>query len=833
MEGWWEIMKVKNKAYIRSLAKNILNANKSRRNILLLAIALTSILFTSLFSVALGLGKSMETQTMKTIGTISHGSFKDISDEDVEILTHDKDIKDFSVREKVGILDDEKVMAELSYMDKKGFEWSLIEKVKGKFPEKENEVFLDISTAKKLGYKGEIGEEIEVPFKIEKAYTGEVIEKKSDKFIISGTFQNPIDSNVGVGQIYLSKAYVDKLSIPKNNSDLEVMLNNSFKIGDKLLKIAERNGYKVADNPGNLSDKEIRIGVNFAYLLSGDSSFDFKTFLPFLAFLILVIVAGYLIINNIFKISVNEDIKLLGLLKTIGMTKPQIKKLVHLESLAVALPAIIVGDIVGISIGKIILNKIFANNEMLTDVKLSIIVIILIILFSTAFTLLTVFLSVMRPARYAAKVSPIDASRYNEIQIKKKYKSEDISLGKLARRQVFSNKFRFISIVLSISLSAVILNSVLTYTGNIDLEKGISDVIATDYNIASPKYFRYMYSGSEDSIKDNFIDEIENQKGFKAGGALYYYGYEYDYQDIKIEDNKVAPILLGIDDYLINKQKFIDGEFDKDKWQTGNYIIIGEYGDKKSAFKAGDKIKINVKNKIKEVQVMGKVEYNFSIGLRYFPVIKEDVNDESSPTLGLEYIYMNPNEYKELTGDQSIMSYGFDVEDSEKENFDKLLKSFENNPDFSYDSRDLQIKSFKDFKNLIEFVGYSLSIVLFLISVLNFINIIATEILRNMVNLSILEAIGMTKRNIKKYLIKKNLIYSISSLVFSFIVMLLVDKFILIDFMAETKWTSYKFVIMPLILVNFVNIIIGIIFTGGFYEKHSQNSLVDRIRSLE
>ena len=148
-------------------------------------------------------------------------------------------------------------------------------------------------------------------------------------------------------------------------------------------------------------------------------------------------------------------------------------------------------------------------------------------------------------------------------------------------------------------------------------------------------------------------------------------------------------------------------------------------------------------------------------------------------------------------------------------------------------SRDLQIKSFKDFKNLIEFVGYSLSIVLFLISVLNFINVIATEILRNMVNLSILEAIGMTKKNIKKYLVKKNLIYSLCGLVFSFIIMLLVDKYILIDFMEQTKWTSYKFVIMPLIIVNFVNIIIGVIFTRMFYEKHSQNSLVDRIRSLE
>ena len=717
-------------------------------------------------------------------------------------------------------------------MDKNGYEWSLIEKVKGKFPEKENDVFIDLATAKKLGYQGEIGEEIEIPYSIEKPYTGEIIEKKSDKFIISGTFQNPIDSNVGVGQIYLSKAYVDKLSLPENNKDVEVMLKNSFMIRDKLLNIAERNGYKVADSPGNLSDKEIRIGVNFAYPFSGDNSFDFKTFLPFLAFLILVIVAGYLIINNIFKISVNEDIKLLGLLKTIGMTKPQIKKLVHLESLAASLPSIIVGDIVGITIGKVILNKIFVSNEMLADIKLSLTVIILIILFSTAFTFLTVFLSVMRPARYAAKVSPIDASRYNETQIKKKYKSDDISLGKLARRQVFSNKFRFVSIVLSMSLSAVILNSVLTYTCNIDLEKGISDVISTDYNIASPKYFRYMYLGSEEGIDKKFIDEIENHKGFKSGGALYSYGYEYTYPDIKIEDNKVAPILFGIDDYLINQQKFIDREFDKEKWKTGNYIIIGEYGNKKSAFKAGDKIKINVKNKVKEVQVMGKVEYNFSNGLRYFPVIKEDINDEFSPTLSLEYIYMNPNEYKELTGDQSIMSYGFDVEDSEKENFDNLLKTFENEPDFSYDSRDLQIKSTMEFKNLIEFSGYSLSIVLFLISVLNFINVIATEILRNMVNLSLLEAIGMTKKNIKKYLVKKNLIYSLCGLVFSFIIMLLVDKFILMDFIEQTQWTSYRFVIMPLILVNFVNIIIGIIFTGRFYEKHSQNSLVDRIRSL-
>ncbi len=826
-------MKVKNRAYIREIAKKILNANKNRKYILLVSIALTCILFTSLFSVALGLVKSTELETMKTIGTVSHGSFKNVSKKDIGFLSKDPDIKEFSIRQKVGSLDNKKVSAELSYVDNKFYDWSLIDKVRGKTPEKEKEVFIDISTAKKLGYKGEIGEKIQIPFIIEKFPNGETLEEKTETFIVSGTFQNPIDSNVGVGQIYLSKAYVDSLNLPAKNNDMEVMLKNPLNIEEKLIKIAESNGYKVIKDSVNLKDKELGIGVNFAYILSGSSSFDKTNLLPVLTLLALVMIAGFLIINNIFKISVNEDIKLIGLLKTIGMTRQQIKKLVHLESLIVALPSIIVGNIAGISMGKVILNKIFSTDILLSNVKLSMPGLVLIILFSSIFTLITVFLSVMKPASYASKISPIEASRFNEVEIKKEYESDSFSLGKLARRQVFANKFRFVSIVLSMSLSAVILNSVLTYTGNIDLGKGLSDVITTDYNLASPKYFRYMYTGEEDSLAGKTIDEIEKQDGFKGGGGLYNYGYKYTYPEIKIEDKKIAPFLFGIDDYLVNKQKFTQGQFDKEKWNSGSYVLIGENDEDKSSYEVGDKLIIDMKDKKKEARVMGKIDYNFSNGLRYYPVIREDNYDDLSPVLEAEYIYLPTSLYKDLTGDMSLMSYGFDVENSEKESFEGLLKSLEEDPDFSYDSRDLQIKSFKDFKNMVEFVGYSLSIVLFLISILNFINIIATEILENMANLSILEAIGMTKGKIKSYLIKKNLIYSLSSLIFSVIVMLLVNKFMLKDLMEDAKRTSFSFVIFPLITVNIVNILVGALFTSKFYKNHSKQPLVDRIRNLE
>ena len=122
--------------------------------------------------------------------------------------------------------------------------------------------------------------------------------------------------------------------------------------------------------------------------------------------------------------------------------------------------------------------------------------------------------------------------------------------------------------------------------------------------------------------------------------------------------------------------------------------------------------------------------------------------------------------------------------------------------------------------------------VCFLISILNFINIISTEILKNKINLSILESIGMTSRDIEKYLIKKSFIYSISSFVFSIILMILIDSFILRYLFNSFNWAEYKFTIMPLVIVNIANILIGVLFTIYFYKKNTKESLVDRIRDL-
>ena len=72
--------------------------------------------------------------------------------------------------------------------------------------------------------------------------------------------------------------------------------------------------------------KNISYGINTAY----DSTINqniMKEIIPMLISMILVFASGYLIIYNIFQISVAADIRFYGRLKTLGTSKKQLKKI--------------------------------------------------------------------------------------------------------------------------------------------------------------------------------------------------------------------------------------------------------------------------------------------------------------------------------------------------------------------------------------------------------------------------------------------------------------------------------------------------------------------------
>lgn len=108
-----------NRPVLKLLAKRSLKAQKN--TIAVLAITLATLLFTSLFTIAISLQTAMQESNMRTTGTSAHAGIKRLSLEEYEHLSSDAGIKDIGYSIIIGnaVGDNfNKVPTELRYGDK-------------------------------------------------------------------------------------------------------------------------------------------------------------------------------------------------------------------------------------------------------------------------------------------------------------------------------------------------------------------------------------------------------------------------------------------------------------------------------------------------------------------------------------------------------------------------------------------------------------------------------------------------------------------------------------------------------------------------------------------
>ena len=225
---------------------------------------------------------------------------------------------------------------------------------------------------------------------------------------------------------------------------------------------------------------------------------------------VLFILAGYLLINNIYSISAMQDIKNYGLLKTIGTTQSQIALLVKIQTLWLLVLGIPIGLVTGYFIGKSILP--FAVNTIASEYLRTEIVIApnpLIFVVATIFTIVTVKISIGKPLRTISKISPLVAIRETGIRKnKKKKKTHKFSIIKMANDNFRRNKKRSIFIVISIALCCVFFNSVFILANSISIEKGVGLQSAADIEIGSGNLFNNLkgYTRHSDGLEPQVID---------------------------------------------------------------------------------------------------------------------------------------------------------------------------------------------------------------------------------------------------------------------------------------------------------------------------------------
>ncbi len=629
-------MRVANKKCIRRLAFKNLQSAKLRNLITVIAVALTTVLFTTLFTIALSMVENFQQSNFRQVGTYAHGIFKELTKEQFDELKDDPLIKEWGLRRLAGLATDDvfnKSQVEVSYMDENYAKSGFTTPTVGHLPEEgTNQAATDLKVLSLLGVEPELGNEFTITIDVDGTETTET-------FTLCGYWE--YDEVTVANHIVMAESRLDEILKKCNNQNrngrtgsyqLNVMFRNASSIENDLKTVLTKHGFQ-NDEVGK--DNYIKLGINWGYVGAQlFDSMDFSVILGIIAVVILIIFTGYLIIYNIFQISVAGDIRNYGLLKTIGTTGKQIKKIVMMQSLFLSVIGIPMGLLLGYGTGVLLAPVVIgaaSDNDSIYYASASANPAIFI--GAALFSVITVLISCRKPSKMAGKVSPIEALRYTEqdhLSKKKKMKKvskKGISIFSMAYANMGRNRKKTFVTVLSMSLSIVLFILTVILSNGFSMEKYLSKQISTDFIVADASYFNVrMHWGDRTPVSDDIVALLENMDGITGAGKTYgeadFFVYDFIEEDYirhghlsryySAEDieryissmpregkqilNEID--IYGMDDFCLDKLKVWDGDISRLKTEENMIAAVyfeDDYGnmeDYTNWAKVGDTVKI-------------------------------------------------------------------------------------------------------------------------------------------------------------------------------------------------------------------------------------------------
>lgn len=859
--------KVKNQKVIRNLSDKSFRASRTRNTIAVLAIALTSMLFTTLFTIGLGSVENFQQQTMRQSGGDSHGVIKDITMEEYEALKDHPLIKESAACEVLAdnVANPEflKRHVELWYVPEYHYPHRYLEIEEGRAPEKADEVLVDEVTMELLGLPKKTGQEITLSLQVGMADPA----AEDRTFTVSGILKADPAMNTGfvvTSEDYLTK-YAEEIKTAEREEyamtgriDMDVNFSNSFNIQKKLEQVITESGYSVTEGDKNY----LSSNVNWAYV-SDSAQSDPMTMGAVAGGLFIILLTGYLIIYNVFQISVVKAIRYYGLLKTIGTTGRQIRKIVRRQAWKLAVAGIPLGLVTGFFVGKGIVPLVVERSAYQgSDVQVSLNP--WIFAGAILFSLATVWISTRKPARIAGRVSPIEAVRYTEDQNEKKKEKKGTDGGKLWRMALSNlarSKGRTVIVILSLSLSVILLNSIFTVTSSFSMDQFLKKFVVSDFLIANAEYFNSEYYGvkegiEEISLSESFIRACEEEDGFERGGRLYMsneVGLEAEtYQPTenvmtdengefynmfgsekvpyqRNEDGNYRTTFYGLEDYPLEKAEPFEGETDlsviKEKLATGKYLLGAVATDDNDQviedeiyYHAGDHVTLVMKDGEKR-------------GFEILSLIKENYYGLTN-RMGSQFaFYTTADVFLSMESPDYLMSYEFDVEDGREAQFEEFLENYTTTqePLMHYESKQKWLDEFNGLTGLFTLVGGVLTMVVGVIGILNFVNATLTGIVTRKREFAIMEAIGMTKRQLTRMLMLEGLYYAGFTILCSLAGGCLLSV-TLVRILADGMWfMEYQFILWPMLIVFPILLLLGVLVPYLAYLPQRRESVVSVI----
>ncbi|MBU3198444.1 FtsX-like permease family protein [Clostridium estertheticum] len=713
----------------------------------------------------------------------------------------------------------------------------------GRLPEKQNEVAMEKWVSSHIDKNAKVGGKIKV---------------NNKEYTLVGILEDNVQNQIEGNGIILSK----NNNINKANAAL-------------LVEISSKTNLRTAVNElKQLGDKNsVKENTYLLQMLgAGDESSRLGGLYITLAIIIgIVLIATIAVIYNSFQISIVERIKQFGLLRAIGTTPRQIRKIVLREATILAAIAIPLGLICSlIAINGIILAFKLIGADSVIPIKISISPMVLSI--SAAIGLVAIYLSALVPAYFAGRISPLNAISGRTSITKEKIKRRKNRViqkifgfeGALAAKNIKRNKKRYRITVFSIVISVVLF---VTFKSFMDMSLNIS----SDLNESKNIHFSVVANG-KDTGKTIIDNKTENDvKQMESVNKVYRVYDSYSVDGLINKNSEVKEIkdignvyqkttLDGVEKTLIrssiviydkdsleaSKKYLQSGKIDIEKLNKENGVIlinknvVYNQNTKKNYYgpiadvKVGDEIvlqhdenggsksnKTNTKfdkKKLKKVKIMA--------------ILNSDPFNYRGSSDGLKIITIEKTG-EELIGINDIKPTALNIvlkdiksEEASKTGIENVTKS--NSSLMVINNIDNNRKS-KSTILMVKILLYGFVLVVSLIGSVNIVNTLTTNIILRKREFATLKSIGLTQKGLKKMIVLEGLLYGVVGAVYGSIVGTGIS-YLLFKSMGDFREFGWMVPWQAIGIATAASLIIGYISVLSPLSRIKQSNLIESVR---
>ena len=805
---------------------------KSKNILIGIAIILTTLLLFVIPSI----GKDMVEVNFAVINKIYptwHALYRNVDESTVMKLAAHHDVKTYGLRSDAGYMNLEDATVSMMYMDRTGMELYKVKLKEGQLPQKENDIVVSKGILEALGQNGKIGDTITVPYQILKD-DGLDYTKEKDFRICGFLADNESSKEQKQYTSLVSEAFL-KAEIPVEQVKYRFLLQVNGQKGNTTADYTET----IQNIARQFGISEDDMNINKEYLAA--NYVDPATIPVIVGIMLIVVLAGIITIYSVYYVSMNQRVREFGKLKSIGATKRQLRQIVLREGMGVALFAIPIGLLIGTVAVKVVLLQFVEHakdsNVLITEAYKVVakgevqLYYWWIYLLAIAVTLCTVYLSLMKPMRMAAKVSEIEAMRYQGGSKRQKSSRKGyqfLNIGRLTKRNLAENKKKSTITIVSMAVTGIFVMMVATVLSCANPMESAKSSIVGQYEISPivesgnkehPEY-EWAEVQKNNPLNEGLKQQIEELDGVERVDvftALKVSGGPF-------EEKIGTEFINGVpEEYAEELKKGItEGNVTYEELKSGDKVILDRallhwYPD----IKVGDKLKLNIHDGDntfqKEIEVAAIGEYG--TGLTNYNCLIMAKEGAEKLTIN------NSSSYFQVIADK-------DYDEALEASLQAIVDG----------SGRLQMRTWKNeydtWENAIQMTRgacYAFIIILAAISIMNLINTMINSVHVRKKELGMMQAIGMSDRQLMKMLQLEGIFYTVGTLIISIGVGSLAGYplFLYAKRTGMFDISTYHYPVTAAIIIILTLFVIQMLLAIFIAKSVRKDSLIERIRFSE